>query len=31
MFIDFAFSGDRNVTKKESERIPKYEDLTIEK
>jgi len=31
MFKDFAVSGDRNVIKKESEGIPKYEDLTIEK
>jgi len=31
MFTDFAVSGDRNVIKKESERIPKYEDLTVEK
>jgi len=31
MFIDFAVSGDRNVIKKESDRIPKYEDLAIEK
>jgi hypothetical protein len=31
MFTDFAVSGDRNVIKKESERIPKYEDVTVEK
>jgi hypothetical protein len=31
MLIDVAFSGDRNVIKKEAEKIFKYEDLTIEK
>jgi len=30
MLIDVAISGDRNVTKKEPERILKYKDLTIE-
>ena len=30
MLIDFANSGDRNVTKKEDEKILKYKDLTIE-
>jgi hypothetical protein len=30
MLIDVAISGDRNVTKKEAEKILKYEDLTIE-
>ena len=30
MLIDVAFSGDRNVIKKEAERILKYKDLTIE-
>jgi hypothetical protein len=29
MFIDFPVSRDRNVIKKESERIPKYDDLAI--
>jgi len=29
MLIDGAISGDRNVVKKEAERILKYEDLTI--
>jgi len=28
--IDVAFSGDRNVIKKEAEKILKYKDLTIE-
>ena len=28
--IEVAISGDRNVVKKESERILKYKDLTIE-
>jgi hypothetical protein len=27
---DFAISGDRNVIKKEAEKILKYKDLTIE-
>ena len=30
MLIDVAISGDRNVIKKEAEKILKYEDLTIE-
>jgi hypothetical protein len=30
MLIDVAISGDRNVIKKEAERILKYKDLTIE-
>jgi hypothetical protein len=30
MFIDVAISGDRNVIKKEPEKILKCEDLTIE-
>ena len=30
MLIDVAFSGDRNVIKKEAEKILKYKDLTIE-
>ena len=30
MLTDVAISGDRNVTKKEAEKILKYEDLTIE-
>jgi len=30
MLIDFAISGDRNVVKKEAEKILKYKDLTIE-
>jgi hypothetical protein len=30
MLIDVANSGDRNVIKKEAEKILKYEDLTIE-
>ena len=30
MLIDIAISGDRNVIKKEAEKIPKYKDLTIE-
>ena len=30
MLIDVAISGDRNVIKKEAEKIRKYEDLTIE-
>jgi len=30
MLIDFAISGDRNVIKKEAEKILKYKDLTIE-
>ena len=30
MSIDVAISGDRNVVKKEAEKILKYKDLTIE-
>ena len=30
MLIDVAISGDRNVIKKEVEKILKYKDLTIE-
>jgi hypothetical protein len=30
MLIDVAISGDRNVIKREAEKILKYEDLTIE-
>jgi hypothetical protein len=30
MLIDVAISGDRNVTKKEAEKILKCKDLTIE-
>ena len=30
MLIDVAISGDRNVIKKEAEKILKYRDLTIE-
>jgi len=30
MLIDVAISGDRNVIKKATEKILKYEDLTIE-
>ena len=30
LLIDVAISGDRNVIKKEAERILKYKDLTIE-
>jgi len=30
MLIDFAISGDRNVIKKEAEKILIYKDLTIE-
>jgi hypothetical protein len=30
MLIDVAISGDRNVIKKETDKILKYEDLTIE-
>jgi len=30
MLIDVAISGDRNVMKKEAEKILKYKDLTIE-
>jgi uncharacterized protein YlxP (DUF503 family) len=30
MLIDVAVSGDRNVIKKEAEKILKYTDLTIE-
>jgi hypothetical protein len=30
MLIDFAISGDRNVIKKEAEKILKYKDLKIE-
>jgi hypothetical protein len=30
MLIDVAIPGDRNVIKKEAEKILKYKDLTIE-
>jgi len=30
MLIDVAISGERNVIKKEADKILKYEDLTIE-
>ena len=30
MLIDVAISGERNVIKKEAERILKYKDLTVE-
>jgi len=30
MLIDVAISGDRNVIKKEAEKILNYKDLTIE-
>jgi hypothetical protein len=30
MLIDVAIPGDRNVIKKDSEKILKYKDLTIE-
>ena len=30
MLIHFAISGDRNVIKKEAEKILRYKDLTIE-
>jgi len=30
MLIDVAIPGDRNVVKKEAEKILKYKDLTIE-
>jgi len=30
MLIDVTISGDRNMNKKESEKILKYKDLTIE-
>ena len=30
MLVDVAISGDRNVIKKEAEKILKYKDLTIE-
>jgi hypothetical protein len=30
MLIDVAISGDRNVIKKDAEKIVKYKDLTIE-
>jgi hypothetical protein len=30
MLIDVAIPGDRNVIKKETEKILKYKDLTIE-
>ena len=30
MLIDVAISGDRNVIEKETEKILKYKDLTIE-
>jgi len=29
MLIDVAISGDRNVIKKETEKILKYKDLTV--
>ena len=29
MLIDIAISGDRNVIKKEAEKILKYKDLTV--
>jgi hypothetical protein len=29
MLIDVAISGDRNVIKREAEKIIKYKDLTI--
>jgi len=29
MLIDIAISGERNVNKKEAEKILKYKDLTI--
>jgi len=31
MLLDVAISGDRNVIKKEAEKILKYKDPTIEK
>jgi hypothetical protein len=31
MLLDVAISGDRNVSKKEAEKILKYKDLTIER
>jgi hypothetical protein len=31
MLLDVAISGDRNVVKKQSEKILKYKDLTIER
>jgi len=30
MLIDVAISGDKNVIKKEAEKVLKYKDLTIE-
>jgi hypothetical protein len=30
VLVDVAISGDRNVIKKEAEKILKYKDLTIE-
>jgi hypothetical protein len=30
MLVDIAISGNRNVIKKEAEKILKYKDLTIE-
>ena len=30
IIIDFTISGDRNVIKKEAEKIVKYKDITIE-
>jgi len=30
MLVDVAISGDRNVIKKEAEKILRYKDLTIE-
>ena len=31
MFIDVAIPGDKNMIKKEAEKILKYKDLTTEK
>jgi hypothetical protein len=31
MLLDVAISGDRNVIKKEADKILKYKDLTTEK
>jgi uncharacterized protein (DUF1499 family) len=31
MLIDVAISGDRNVIKKEAEKILKYKDFTVER
>jgi hypothetical protein len=30
MLIDIAISGDRNVIKKEAEKVLKYKDLVVE-